>query len=108
MIYDTVDDTAFVDELMRVTTEVTKILGSKFIETWLSLTMGEAASSCSLISPVVYRRFIKLHHQEIIQFFREKKAGLSIHLCGYIDPIMEEIASLKIVALSLESLIFEK
>jgi len=103
LIYDTVDDPAFVDELMRFTTEVTKTLGSKVIETGVGLTMGEAASSCSLISPALYRRFIKPHHQEIIQFFREKKAGLSMHICGYIDPIMEEIASLKIVALSLDS-----
>ena len=83
--------------------EVTKVLGSKILETGLSLTMGEAASSCSLISPAIYRKFIKPRHQEIVQFFRGKKAGLSLHICGYIDPIMEDILDLGIVALSLDS-----
>lgn len=103
LIFDTVDDPVFVEELMRFTTEVTKILGSKIIETGLSLTMGEAASSCSLISPAIYRQFIKPFHQEIVHFFHEKKSGLSIHICGYIDPIMEDLLDLGIGALSLDS-----
>jgi len=103
LLYDTVDDPSFVDDLMKFTTEVTKILGSRVIETGLSLSMGEAASSCSLISPAIYRRFIKPRHQEIVQFFRGRKAGLSLHVCGYIDPIMEDLVDLGIVALSLDS-----
>ena len=103
LIFDTMDDPTFVEELMKFTTEVTKILGSGILETGLSLGMGEAASSCSLISPAIYRRFIKPCHQEIVQFFRERKAGLSLHVCGYIDPIMEDLVDLGIVALSLDS-----
>jgi uroporphyrinogen decarboxylase len=103
LIFDTVDDPSFVEELMRFTTEVTKILGSKVIEIGLSLTMGEAASSCSLISPAIYRQFIKPHHKEIVDFFRRKKAGLSMHVCGYIDPIMEDLLDVGIGALSLDS-----
>lgn len=91
------------EKLLQFTMEVTKVLGSKILETGLSLTMGEAASSCSLISPAIYRKFIKPRHQEIVQFFRGKKAGLSLHICGYIDPIMEDILDLGIVALSLDS-----
>jgi uroporphyrinogen decarboxylase len=97
------DDPTFVEELMKFTTEVTKILGSGILETGLSLGMGEAASSCSLISPTIYRRFIKPYHQEIVRFFREKKAGLSMHVCGFIDPIMQDLVDLGIVALSLDS-----
>lgn len=103
LIFDTVDDPSFVEELMRFTTEVTKILGSKVIETGLALTMGEAASSCSLISPTIYRHFIKPYHQEIVDFFRQRKVGLSMHICGYIDPIMGDLNDLGIVALSLDS-----
>lgn len=103
LIFDTVDDPTFVEELVKFTTEVTKILGSKVIETGLSLTIGEAASSCSLISPAIYRKFIKPHHKEIVDFFRQKKAGLSMHVCGYIDPIMEDLLDVGIRALSLDS-----
>ncbi len=103
LIFDTVDDPDFVKELMRFTTEVTKTLGSKIIEIGLSLTMGEAASSCSLISPSIYRKFIKPHHQEIVEFFRQKRAGVSMHICGYIDPIIEDLMDVGIGALSLDS-----
>jgi len=103
LIYDTVDDPGFVSELLKFTTELTQVLGAKILESGLSLTMGEAASSCSLISPAIYRRFIKPCHQQIVQFFREKKAGLSLHICGIIDPIMEDLVDSGIVALSLDS-----
>jgi uroporphyrinogen decarboxylase len=103
LIFDTIDDPGFVDELMTFTTSVTKILGAKILETGLSLTMGEAACSCSLISPTLYRRFVKPHHRELVRFFAEKKRGLSLHVCGYIDPIMEDLTNLGISALSLDS-----
>jgi uroporphyrinogen decarboxylase len=103
LIYDTVDDPAFVRELLTFTTEVTQVLGTQMLESGLSLTMGEAASSCSLISPAIYRQFIKPCHQQIVRFFREKKAGLSMHICGYIDPLMEDLMDLGIVALSMDS-----
>jgi len=103
LIFDTLDDPGFVNELMEFTTATAKILGSRVLETGISLSFGEAACSCSLISPAIYRRFIKPYHQEIVRFFREKKAGLSLHVCGYIDPIMEDLVELGIVALSLDS-----
>jgi len=103
LIYDTVDDPAFVGDLLKFTTEVTQVLGAGVLETGLSLTLGEAASSCSLISPALYRRFIKPCHQQIVHFFRERKAGLSMHICGTIDPLMEDLLDLGIVALSMDS-----
>jgi uroporphyrinogen decarboxylase len=103
LIYDTVDDPAFVEELLKFTTEVAQVLGAGVLETGLSLTLGEAASSCSLISPAIYRRFIKPCHQQIVQFCRERKANLSMHICGYIDPLMEDLVDLGIGALSMDS-----
>ena len=103
LIYDTVDDPAFVEDLLRFTSEAVKILGTGLLACGLSLTLGEAASSCSLISPAIYRRFIKPCHQEIVRFFREGKAGLSMHICGFVDPLMEDLMDLGIVALSLDS-----
>ncbi len=103
LIFDTVDDPEFVNDLMAFTTNVTKVLGGKLLETGVSLTMGEAGCSCSLISPALYRRFIKPYHQELVNFFGEKKKRLAMHVCGYIDPIMEDLVSLGISGLSLDS-----
>lgn len=103
LIFDTMDDPQFVHELLSLTTQVVKTLGTQILQTGLSLTMGEAACSCSLISPHIYRHFIKPRHQEIAAYFREKKFGLSLHICGFIDPIMADILDLGIVALSMDS-----
>ena len=103
LIFDTIDDPAFVDDLMAFATAAIKALGTALAETGISMSMGEAACSCSLISPSLYRRFIKPHHQELVRFFAAKKKGLSLHVCGYIDPIMEDLVELGISALSLDS-----
>lgn len=103
LIFDAIDDPAFVDDLMAFTTAAIKALGAGLAETGISISMGEAACSCSLISPALYRRFIKPHHQELVRFFAAKKKGLSLHVCGYIDPIMEDLVELGISALSLDS-----
>jgi uroporphyrinogen decarboxylase len=103
LIFDTLDDPKFVDDLMAFTTEVTKTLAGKILETGISVGMGEAACSCSLISPALYRRFIKAHHEELVRFFAAKKKGVSMHVCGYIDPIMEDLVNLGISALSMDS-----
>jgi hypothetical protein len=37
-----------------------------------------------------------------VNFFQEMRGGLSMHICGYLDPIMEDLLDLGIVALSLD------
>ncbi|MFC2021615.1 uroporphyrinogen decarboxylase family protein [Chloroflexota bacterium] len=103
LIYDTVDDPTFVHELMRFGTEAVKVWGSAVRETGIGLGMGEASASCSVISPTIYREFIKPYHIELVNYFRERKTRISLHICGYIDPIMEDILSLGLGSISIDS-----
>jgi len=64
---------------------------------------GKTGFSCTLIAPTICRRFIKPTHHEIVEFSWKKKAGLSLHIWGYIDPIIEDILNLGVAALSLGS-----
>jgi uroporphyrinogen decarboxylase len=99
IIYDTVDDPQFVHQLMSYTLELGKARGLALAETGANVVFGDPSASCSLISPRIYREFVKPYHQELFTYMKAKvppgiKVGL--HICGYVDPIMEDIASLPI------------
>ena len=59
LLLDTFSDPAFVHDLMKFSTEVVRTMGDALIEAGFSPSLGEAAASCSLISPQIYREFIK-------------------------------------------------
>ena len=103
LILDTMDDPAFVHELMRFTTEVAKVWGSAIRATGIGISMAEASASCSVISPKIYKEFVKPYHTEIVNYFKERKTWLSLHICGYVDPIMEDIVSEGYGSLSIDS-----
>ena len=103
LIFDTVDDPDFVHRLMRFTTEWSKIWTMAIRETGVGIGMGEASASCSVISPKIYKAFIKPYHQELINYFKEKRLYISLHICGYIDPIMEDILDTGIAMISIDS-----
>ena len=99
MIYDTVDDPEFVHNLMRFSTEYAKARGLAVAETGVNVIFGEPSASCSLISPKIYQEFVKPYHQELFSFMKkeigqERKIGL--HMCGYTDPLMEDLVTLPI------------
>jgi uroporphyrinogen decarboxylase len=103
LLMDTATDPKFVHELMKFTTEVVRNMGDALIEAGFSPSLGEAAASCSLISPRIYQEFIKPYHLELCGYFRNKKRFLALHICGKIDPIMEDILETGIYLLSLDA-----
>jgi len=54
LLMDTATDPKFVHELMKFATEVVREMGDALIEAGFSPSLGEAAASCSLISPRIY------------------------------------------------------
>lgn len=104
LIFDTVEDPRFLHELMCFTTGLAKQMGSALLEAGMPrLSMGDASASCSVISPKIYREFVLPYHQEIVGYFRERKVGVTLHVCGYVDPIMEDLVSSGAAALSIDS-----
>ena len=103
LIFDTIDDPDFVHNLMRFTTEVVNVVGSAVRETDIGLGIAEASASCSVISPKMYREFVKPYHQGLVDYFKERKTWLSLHICGYTDPIMEDLVSEGYSSLSIDS-----
>ncbi len=103
LIFDTADDPDFVHNLMRFTTEWIKVWITTVRETGIGIGMGEASASCSVISPRLYKTFIKPYHEEIFNYFKERKLYISLHICGYIDPIMEDVLSTGVGMISIDS-----
>jgi uroporphyrinogen decarboxylase len=102
LIMDTVTDPDFVRDLMRFTTEEVKRFGEEIHKARVGLSLSEAPASLSLISPKIFKTFVMPYLKEIIAYFREKKTSVTLHICGFIDPIMKDIASLGAVALSMD------
>lgn len=102
-LIDSIEDPAFVHALMTFTTEVVKSLGDTLIEQGFMPSLGEASASCSLISPQMYRDFILPYHTELCRHFRSRRAMMSLHICGYIDPIIQDVLDSGIGILSLDA-----
>src|SRR6266850_8358287 len=82
MCLDTLDDPAFVHDLMRFATEFAKRMGDAVLTTKIGLSYSDPTASCSLVGPDTYREFIKPYHKELVDYFKAKKVGTTVHICG--------------------------
>jgi uroporphyrinogen decarboxylase len=93
LIRDALKDSAYVHELMEFTTQMSIRFGEALLSIKAAPNYSEAPASCSLISPKIYRTFIFPYHKRIVDHFTEKKAGVGLHICGYADPILEDMVN---------------
>ena len=102
LIMDTALDPEFVHELMRFTVETVKNFGEMVHKAGAGLSLSEAPASLSLISPKIFKTFVMPYLKEVISYLGEQRISVTLHICGFIDPIMDEIATLGAVALSMD------
>lgn len=91
MLLDTFEDPDFIHALMRVTTDFCKLWGDAIVKTGIGLSFSEPTASVSLISPDNYRQFVAPYHRELVEYFRAKKVGVTVHICGTTYPIYEDL-----------------
>jgi uroporphyrinogen decarboxylase len=104
IILDTFKDPAYVHELMTFTTDLVKQFGLALNKKGVGISLSEAPASCSICSPDIYRNFIKPYHSELVEFFKSQKAGLTLHICGKIEPMIEDILETGAAAVSFDAL----
>jgi uroporphyrinogen decarboxylase len=102
LIMDTATDPEFVHRLMRFTVEVAKDTGMAVAAAGAGLSFSEAPASCSLISPKIFREFVLPYDRELVGFLREKRIGLTLHVCGFIDPTIDMIIATGAAAVSMD------
>ncbi len=103
LIFDTFDDPQYVHDLMKITTETARVCGDAMLETGVSLSFTDAAASCDIISPGIYKEFIKPYHIELFKHFKNRKAGVTLHICGNTRPILRDMVETGATALSIDS-----
>ncbi len=104
LIRDCSKDPNFVHSLMEFTFEVaSKYASAVHLNSGVGVSFSEAPASCSLISPKIYRQFIFPYHKRLMEEMHSKKIGVTLHICGYIDPIMEDLIHTGADALSIDA-----
>ena len=103
LLIDTATDPEFVHELMRFTTGIAKEIGAAVGGAGVGLSFSEAPASCSLISPKIFREFVLPYEQEVVADLKAKRMGITLHVCGSIDPVMDMIVATGAAAVSMDA-----
>jgi len=99
---DIYDDKEFLHNLMKYTTGTVIVRSLAVLEMGITPFIGDPSAGMSLISPDIYREFVYPYHQQIVQAIHDKGGRVVFHICGYVDPIMEDLISLGIDGLSID------
>jgi len=103
LIRDAMKDPDYIHELMKFCTQISISFGEAFYPLKAGLSYSEAPASCSLISPKIYRTFVFPYHKQIVDHFKDKKVGVGLHICGYTDPILEDIVNTGVTNISIDA-----
>jgi uroporphyrinogen decarboxylase len=103
LIRDAIKDPDYVHELMDFCSQMSLRFGEAVTPLRVGLSYSEAPASCSLISPKIYRTFIFPHHKRIVDHFKAKQVGVGLHVCGYADPILEDLVNTGVTNLSVDA-----
>ena len=103
LIFDTFDDPEFVHELMELCSQASTRLAEAIAEIGVGLGFSEAPCSCSLISPTIYREFVFPYHKRIVDHLRQKNTAVGLHVCGYADPILEDVVATGVTNVSVDA-----
>jgi len=100
---DIYDDPQFLHDLMHWTTETAIVRCFTVMELGVFPWIGDPSAGMSMISPPVYREFVLPYHRRLIDAIHQKGGRLGAHICGYIDPIYEDLLGLGIDLLSIDA-----
>jgi uroporphyrinogen decarboxylase len=103
LIMDALKDPDYVHELMQFCTRQSINFAEAIIPLGVGLGYSEAPASNSLISPEMYRSFIFPYHKQIVDHFKAKKFGVGLHICGYADPILEDMVDTGVSNISIDA-----
>lgn len=103
LLRDCMKDPPFVHALMKFSYEVVMKFALAVRDTGAGISLSEAPASCSLISPKIYREFVFPYHRKMVEELKSHKIGLTIHVCGYADPILEDLINTGANSISIDA-----
>ena len=104
-IFDTQDDPDFTHQVLHFTTEYSKMVGEALLDTGIGYAViGEPSASCSVISPKMFREWVQPYLKETVDYLKGLQKGkVLLHMCGYADPLMEDLVSIGFDGISIDS-----
>ena len=100
---DLYDDKQFLHDLMNYTTDTVIARCLAVMELGVFPFVGDPAAGMSLISPAAYREHVLPYHQKIVEAVHDKGGRVAFHICGYVDPIFEDLIGLGVDGLSIDA-----
>jgi uroporphyrinogen decarboxylase len=92
-----------IHRLCRVSMETLKAYASAAMDIGLTPTISEPMSSCTVVSPKMFREFSLPYLKEMVDFLKARQRGVIIHICGQTDKIWTDVADLGITGLSIDN-----
>jgi uroporphyrinogen decarboxylase len=103
LMRDSLKDSAYVHELMALCTQTTIRFTEALSEIGVGIGYSEAPASCDLISADMYRTFVFPYHKQIVDYFKAKKVGVGLHVCGNANAIVEDLIKTGVNNISVDS-----
>jgi len=100
---DIYDDKQFLFDLMQFTTDTVIARCLAVMECGIAPFIGDPSAGMSMISPSVYREHVMPYHKKLIDAVHAKGGKLGVHICGFIDPVYEDLLTLGVDALSIDA-----
>ena len=92
-----------VHKLTKVSLETAKAFADAAIKIGLTPTISEPMSSCTVVSPKVFREFSLPYLRELVDFIKSKGRGVVIHICGQTNKIWRDLADMGIAGMSIDN-----
>jgi uroporphyrinogen decarboxylase len=98
-IANTMENPEFAHKEMRLTTDATKERALEIVKNTdvLIFVVADTFASISTISPKIYKELVFPYEMELFQDLQDAAVDskiIGLHICGFIDPIMDDIAQL--------------
>lgn len=93
-----------VHKLCKVSLETCKAYAKAVMDVGLNPTISEPMSSCTVVSPKVFREFSMPYLKELMDFIHDYNGTkVMLHICGQTDKIWNDVADLGIAGMSIDN-----
>lgn len=92
-----------VHKLCQISLETIKAYTAAAMEIGLTPAISEPLSSCTVVSPKVFREFSLPYLQELVDFIKLRGKGVIVHICGQTEKIWPDLGALGLAGLSIDN-----
>lgn len=96
-------DPESVHQLCRISLETCIAWSDAVIDLGLGPAISEPMSSCTVVSPKVFREFSLPYLTQLIEHMKSRGVNPVVHICGQTDRIWEDVANIGIGGFSIDN-----